>query len=202
MKAAIETSAPDVAVRGDSAPADEAERLASLHRLGLLDTAPAEAFDAVARLSAAALRVPILLVSLVDENRLWFKSRIGLEMREFARPQSFCSHAVYQRQPLIVRDATKDPRFANAPLVTGPQRIRAYLGIPLYTRDRQPVGTLCAMDTAVREFGEVELVVLTEFAKIVEEFLWAKELATKADSVLQYAMEREKLFRETFESAA
>ena len=113
MKAAIETSAPDVAVRGDSAPADEAERLASLHRLGLLDTAPAEAFDAVARLSAAALRVPILLVSLVDENRLWFKSRIGLEMREFARPQSFCSHAVYQRQPLIVRDATKDPRFAK-----------------------------------------------------------------------------------------
>ncbi len=185
-----------------SVPADEAERLASLQRLGLLDTAPAEAFEAVTRLAAAALRVPMLLVSLVDEKRLWFKSRIGLPQRETPRLRSFCAHAVLQRQPLLVSDATKDPRFANHPLVSGAQHVRSYLGIPLYTRDRQPVGTLCAMDAQVRDFGDVDLVALTEFAKIVEELLCAKEHAAKGDSVLQYAMEREKLFRETFEQAA
>jgi diguanylate cyclase (GGDEF)-like protein/PAS domain S-box-containing protein len=202
MKVASESLASDVAMQDDCMPADEAERLASLHRLGLLDTAPTEAFDAVARLAAAALRVPILLVSLVDANRLWFKSRIGLRPRESPRQPSFCAHAVFQRQPLIVRDATKDPRFANSPLVTGVPHARSYLGIPLYNRDRQPVGTLCAMDTQVREFGDVELAVLSEFAKIVEEFLSARELLAKSDGVLQYAMEREKLFRETFEQAA
>jgi len=176
--------------------------MASLQRLGLLDSSPAEAFDAVTRLAAAALRVPILAVSLVDESRLWFKSRVGLHVREAARQGSFCSHAVWQRQPLLVRDATQDPRFANHSLVAGTQHVRSYLGIPLYTRDHQPVGTLCAMDTQVREFGDVEMIVLSEFAKIAEELLCAKELAAKSDGVLQYAMEREKLFRETFEQAA
>ena len=201
MKAAIE-SATDVAVQEEMLPADEVERLASLQRLALLDTAPAEPFDAVTRLAAAALKVPILVVSLVDEHRLWFKSRIGLPLRETARYRSFCAHAVLQRQPLMVADAAKDPRFANHALVTGTQHIRSYLGIPLYTRDRQPVATLCAMDVQVREFGDVDLVVLTEFAKIAEELLCAKEYVAKADSVLQYAMEREKLFRDTFEQAA
>ena len=201
MKAAIE-SAANVAVQESGVPVDEAERLVSLHRLGLLDTEPTEAFDAVTRLAAAALRVPILLVSLVDENRLWFKSRIGLTARETARHGSFCNYAVWQRQPLLVRDATQDPRFANHPLVIGAQGVRSYLGIPLYTRGRQTVGTLCAMDIQVRDFGDSESVVLTEFAKIAEELLCAKELAVKADGVLQYAMEREKLFRETFEQAA
>jgi diguanylate cyclase (GGDEF)-like protein/PAS domain S-box-containing protein len=202
MKAAIESTAPDVAVQETGVAAGEAERLASLQRLGLLDTAPTEAFDAVTRLAAAALRVPILLVSLIDENRLWFKSRIGLDVRVTPRHGSFCSYAAWQRQPLLVRDATQDPRFANGPLVIGAQHVRSYLGIPLYTRDRQPVGTLCAMDTQVREFGDVEVTVLTEFAKLAEELLCAKELAAKADSVLICAMEREKLFRDTFELAA
>jgi len=86
-------------------------------------------------------------------------------------------------------------------LVSGAPHVRSYLGIPLFTRDRQPVGTLCAMDTELHEFGDVEAVVLSEFAKIAEDLLCSKELASKSDSVLQYAMEREKLFRETFEQA-
>jgi len=202
MKAAIEFPAADVAMQDEGMPADEAQRLACLQRLGLLDTAPAEPFDAVARLAAAALRVPLLLVSLVDEHRVWFKSRIGLDVRETARHAWFCSQVVLQRQPLVVLDATRDPRFANSLLVSGARHLRSYVGIPLYSRDRQPVGTLCALDNQVREFGDFELVVLTEFGKILEEFLSAKELAAKSDSVLQYAMEREKLFRETFEQAA
>jgi diguanylate cyclase len=198
MRAAFETA--DVAVQNEGVPADEAERLVSLHRLGLLDTLPSPAFDGVTRLAAAALRVPMLLVSLVDQNRLWFKSRVGLTLRESPRKGSFCSQAILQRQPLTVRDASI--HFADNPLVEAPARVRAYLGIPLYTRDRQPVGTLCAMDTEVRDFGEVEMVVLSEFAKIAEELLACQEVASKSDGVLQYAMEREKLFRETFEQAA
>jgi diguanylate cyclase len=199
MGAAFETA--DAAVHEDTVPVDEAERLVSLHRLGLLDTPPSPAFDGVTRLAAAALRVPILLVSLVDQNRVWFKSRIGLTLREIPRQGSMCDYAIWQHQPLIVKDASADARFDKDGLVTGPTRVRSYLGIPLYTRDRQPVGTLCAMDTELREFGEVETVVLSEFAKIAEDLLCSKELASKSDSVLQYAMEREKLFRETFEQA-
>ncbi|HEX4152201.1 MAG TPA: diguanylate cyclase [Steroidobacteraceae bacterium] len=201
MKAALDSTA-DVAMQDNGLPADEAERLVSLHRLGLLDTPATVAFDGVTRLAAAALRVPIVLVSLVDQNRLWFKSRVGLALRECPRGGSFCSQAVRQRQPLMVRDAAADARFTDSALVYGPAHVRAYLGIPLYSRDRQPVGTLCAMDTEVRDFGEVERLVLSEFAKIAEELLVTQEIASKSDGVLQYAMEREKLFRETFEQAA
>src|ERR1700677_3578714 len=200
MRAAFEPA--DVAVQDEGVPADEAERLVSLHRLGLLETLPSPAFDGVTRLAAAALRGPMVLLSLVDQNRLWFKSRVGLTLRESPRTGSFCAQAILQRQTLRVRDASADPRFSGHPLVSGQARVRSYLGIPLYTRDRQPVGTLCAMDTEMREFGEVELVVLSEFAKIAEELLASQEIASKSDGVLQYAMEREKLFRETFEQAA
>jgi diguanylate cyclase len=200
MRAAFEPA--DVAVQDEGIPADEAERLVSLHRLGLLETLPSPAFDGVTRLAAAALRVPMVLLSLVDQNRLWFKSRVGLTLRESPRTGSFCAQAILQRQTLRVRDASADPRFSGHPLVSGQARVRSYLGIPLYTRDRQPVGTLCAMDTEMRELGEVELVVLSEFAKIAEELLASQEVASKSDGVLQYAMEREKLFRETFEQAA
>jgi diguanylate cyclase len=198
MRAAFDSA--DVAVQEEGVPADEAERLVSLHRLGLLDTAPSPAFDGVTRLAAAALRVPMLVISLVDQHRLWFKSRVGLTLRETPRRGSFCAQAILRREPLAVRDASID--FADSPLVRAAPRVRAYLGIPLYARDRQPVGTLCAMDTEVRDFGEVEVVVLSEFAKIAEELLASQEVASKSDGVLQYAMEREKLFRDTFEQAA
>lgn len=199
MRAALETA--DAALQDEGVPVDEAERLVALHRLGLLDTPPSAAFDGVTRLAQAALQVPILCVSLVDQNRVWFKSRIGLSVRETARRGSLCDHVVCARDALIVRDAASDARFADDPLVRGPPHVRSYLGIPLFTRDRQPMGTLCAMDTEIRAFGEVEEVVLSEFAKIAEDLLSAKELAAKSDGVLQYAMEREKLFRDTFEQA-
>ena len=199
MRAALETA--DAALQDGSVPVDEAERLVALNRLGLLDTPPSAAFDGVTRLAQAALQVPILCLSLIDQNRVWFKSRIGLGLRETPRRGSLCDQVIGSREPLIVRDAAADARFANDPLVAGPQHIRSYLGIPLFTRDRQAMGTLCAMDTQVRAFGEVEQVVLSEFAKIAEDLLSAKEFAAKSDGILQYAMEREKLFRDTFEQA-
>lgn len=183
-------------------PDDEGERLAALRNLCILDTQPNENFDNVTRLAAQALRVPIVLVSLVDEARQWFKSRVGLEARETSREVSFCGHAVYERRPLVVPDATADARFAGNPLVTGGPQIRAYIGVPVYTRAGHPVGTLCAIDRRSREFGDVDLATLAGFAKIIEHYLQSQELANRAGGVLQYAEEREHLFRDTFEQAA
>ena len=202
MNAVVDSRENDTAVRECFIPPDETERLDALRRLNLLDSGPAEVFDTVTRLASLALRVPIVLVSLVDANRQWFKSKVGLEVCETPRDISFCAHAVYERHPLVIGDAAQDPRFAGNPLVTGPPHIRSYLGIPLYTRDRFPIGTLCSIDRQPRNFGDTEVALMSDYAKIIEAFLHAKELATKSEGVLQYAMERERLFRETFEQAA
>jgi GAF domain-containing protein len=158
-------------------PADEAERLQALRRLRLLDSGPTESFDTVTRLAAMALRLPIVLVSLIDADRQWFKSRVGLEVPETPRSVSFCTHAVFERRPLVIRNALRDPRFQGNPLVTGPPHIRAYLGIPLYTLDRYPIGTLCGIDRQPRDFGEMELAMMNDFAKIVEMLLRAQEVS-------------------------
>src|SRR5580704_3986910 len=107
MRAALETTA-DAALQDGSVPIDEAERLVALHRLGLLDTPPSAAFDGVTRLAQAALQVPILCLSLIDQNRVWFKSRIGLAVRETPRRGFFCDQVVLTREPLNVSDATAD----------------------------------------------------------------------------------------------
>jgi diguanylate cyclase (GGDEF)-like protein/PAS domain S-box-containing protein len=180
----------------------ETERLDALRSLNLLDTEPSEAFDAVTRLISHGLRFPIVLVSLLDAERQWFKSRVGLHFRETPRHIAFCAHAVAHRRPLIVPDARRDSRFAANPLVVGVPRIRAYLGIPLYTRDKHAIGALCGIDTVSREFDAAEIAAMTDYARVIEEFIHGRELAAKTEDVLQYAMERERLFRETFEQAA
>lgn len=164
-------------------PADESERLAALHALNILDTAPTEAFDTVTRLAASTLGVPVVLVSLVDENRQWFKSRVGLEPTQTGREESFCAHAVSDRRPLIVRDASLDPRFAGNPLVAGPLHFRAYMGVPLFTGSGFALGALCAIDTKPREFTDQDLTALRGFAAIVEEFLRATQLARDGELV-------------------
>jgi len=183
-------------------PDDEDDRLAALRRLGILDSAPAESFDRVTRLAAQALKIPIVLVSLVDEQRQWFKSRVGLAAQETPRDISFCGHAVYQRKPLIVRDATLDPRFCGNPLVTGDPHVRAYIGVPISTLDGHPIGTLCAIDRKPRKFVDQEIQTLCEYAKVVEEIIHAQELAAQTEQVLRLASERGQLFRDTFEQAS
>ncbi len=183
-------------------PTDEAARLAALYRLALLDTPACESFDRITRLAAKAMGVPMLLVSLVDTDRQWFKSCIGLDATQTSREVSFCGHAVFERRPLIVPDATKDPRFAGNPLVTGPPYVRAYLGIPVFTLDHQPIGTLCAIDVLPRNFTDEEIGTMHDFADILEETINANELAVQAEAVLHYAAQRERLFRETFEESA
>jgi PAS domain S-box-containing protein len=156
----------------------------------------------VTRLAAVALGVPIMLVSLVDENRQWFKSCVGLDATETSRDISFCGHVVYERRPLNIPDATRDPRFAANPLVTGPPYIRAYFGIPLFTVDAQPIGTLCAIDVLPRHFTQTELDSMRDFAGVVEEIIRSRDVSAQARGALRYAARRERLFRDTFEEAA
>src|SRR6266700_2520769 len=126
--------------------ASEPERLTALRRYCVLDTAPEPAFDRLTRVVRHIFDVPTVLVSLVDSDRQWFKSRIGLDATETSRDVSFCSYAVFHRDVLIVPDAMQDKRFADNPLVTEAPHLRFYLGAPLMTSDGFALGTLCAID--------------------------------------------------------
>ncbi len=133
-------------------PADEAARLAALRSLDILDTDPEEAFDDLAALAASVCQAPIGLISLVEDGRQWFKSRVGWTAAgETPRDVSFCAHAILQPDLLVVPDAAADPRFADSPLVTGEPGVRFYAGAPLVLPDGHAVGTLCVMDRRPRE---------------------------------------------------
>ncbi len=131
-------------------PANEAARLAKLNEYRVLDTLPEPAFDALTALAAHIAGVPVALVSLVDADRQWFKSRYGLDAPQTPRDVSFCGHVVASEAPLIVEDARLDERFADNPLVTGEPRVRFYAGLPLRTPDGFVLGTLCAIDRDAR----------------------------------------------------
>ena len=132
-------------------PPNETKRLKVLWQYDVLDTVPEEVFDDLTDLAARICEAPIALISLVDENRQWFKSKVGTTMGETARNDSFCSYAITQPGLFIVPDATRDPRFAKNPLVTSEPRIRFYAGAPLITPDGHALGTLCVLDKVPRK---------------------------------------------------
>ena len=152
-------------------PANEIERHVSLCRLDILDTEPDEGFDRITRLAQAYFKVPIALVSFVDSERQWFKSRQGLDATETPRDISFCGHAILGEEIFCVPDTLEDQRFADNPLVTGPPNIRFYAGAPLSARDGMKVGTLCIIDTKPRILSEEDLCVLRDLADGVEQEL-------------------------------
>ncbi len=119
----------------------------------MLDTSPEAAFDDITQLVARLCDVPIALVSLVDTDRQWFKSRVGLDSTQTAREMVFCAHTILENKPLVVADATLDARFADNPLVTGEPGIRFYAGAPLVTRSGFALGTLCVIEVQPRELG-------------------------------------------------
>ena len=131
-------------------PANETKRLKVLWQYEVLDTVPEEIFDDLTELAARICEAPIGLISLVDENRQWFKARVGTTMEETTRDISFCSHAITQSDLFIVPDAAKDARFANNPLVISEPKIRFYAGAPLFTPDGYALGTLCVIDKVPR----------------------------------------------------
>lgn len=154
-------------------PEDEAQRLAALHSLGILDTPPEERFDRLTRLAAALFDVPVALVSLVDHDRQWLKSRHGTSLEETSREVSFCAHAVVAREVMVVPDALLDPRFAGNPLVTGATRTRFYAGCPLFLPDGSCAGTLCIVDTRPRQLDDKGVRLLHDLATLVERELTA-----------------------------
>lgn len=133
--------------------ANEAARLAALHAYCILDTDAEHSFDRISRAAADICRTPMAVISLVDEQRQWFKSTVGIEIRETPRDVSFCTHAIKQDGLLIVRDATIDPRFSENPFVADVAGVRFYAGAPLCTPDGHRLGTLCVFDRAVRPKG-------------------------------------------------
>lgn len=124
----------------------ENERISALKGYGVLDTPNETEFDEIVRKAARVLGSPIALISLIDENRQWFKAKVGLGASETPRSISFCTHAIRGSDIFIVEDATKDERFAENPLVTGDPNIRFYAGTPLKTASGQRIGTLCVID--------------------------------------------------------
>lgn len=147
-------------------PSHERERLEALERCGVLDSEPEPAYDDIARIATLVCNTPIGLVTLIDDRRQWFKSRIGLNVAETPREQAFCAHAIAApTRPLVVTDAAKDERFAENPLVTGEPHIRFYAGVPLVLDEGVAVGTLCVIDRVPRELSASQLEALSLLAR-------------------------------------
>lgn len=144
---------------------NEAERLAALRSYSVLDTPVEAAFDDITRIAARICRVPIALVSLVEDSRQWFKSEFGLGERQTPIGSSMCAHAILQPDILEVPDARLDPRFANNPLVTGALGLRFYAGANLRTSEGHPLGTVCVIDTQPRQLNPEQRETLTALAR-------------------------------------
>ncbi|MEM8513965.1 PAS domain S-box-containing protein [Massilia sp. MP_M2] len=167
-----------------SLPPDEARRHEVLLELNLLDTPPQAALDRITRMATHLFKVPIALVSLIDTDRQWFKSRVGLALTETPRSASFCAHAILQDDVMVVRDARADARFADNPLVRGETAARFYAGSPIDVGDGVRIGTLCIIDSVPREFSDADRAMLRDLAGMV-----AGEIATIE---LRAACERER----------
>lgn len=156
---------------------NEKSRLAALHALRILDTEPEERFDRVTRLATKLFNVPIALVSLVDKDRQWFKSSIGLDVKETPKEYSFCGHAIHQSNILIVEDTLQDKRFSDNPLVLGSPYIRFYAGQPITSPCGENIGTLCIIDTKSRTLSAEDIISLTDLAALVSDEFVLSQLA-------------------------
>ncbi|OXS15882.1 GGDEF domain-containing protein [Zobellella denitrificans] len=149
----------------------EQQRLAVLSRYHILDTPPEPAFDDITRLAAHLCNAPVAVINFIDEERQWFKSEIGLGVRETPLDISICVHALLEQELLVVPDTRQDPRFASNPLVTGEPYLRFYAGALLRTPEGLPLGTLCVLDYLPRTLTEEQLALLQALARQVMRLL-------------------------------
>ncbi len=172
----LEYDAPRELGRGDGRNAEsdmnapspmlESARVAALDRYAILDTEPEQAFDDLVALAANVCKAPIAMLSLVDDHRQWFKSKVGVEIRETPREASFCAHAIQQRDLFIVTDALNDTRFRENPLVVNDPHIRFYAGAPLINEDGFALGTLCVVDRQPRELDDSQKEALKSLSRL------------------------------------
>lgn len=149
-------------------PSNEVERLRALNAYRVLDTPPEQAYDDITRLAAYICNTPIALVSLIDESRQWFKSKVGMEITETPREVAFCAHALlHPQEMLLVNDATRDPRFSDNPAVQDAPHVRFYAGVPLVTETGEAVGTLCVIDYQTRQLDAAAQAALSSLARQV-----------------------------------
>ena len=148
-------------------PINEVGRIAALQKYAILDTDPEQSFDDLTLLASFVCKTPIALISLVDEDRQWFKSRVGMDAKETSRDIAFCSTAILQSDVFVVPDALKDDRFRDSPLVVSDPHIRFYAGAPLINEDGYALGTLCVVDRAPRELAPDQKEALKALSRLV-----------------------------------
>jgi hypothetical protein len=174
-------------------PANESERLKVLYECSILDTLPEPGFDDLTSLASAIFDVPIALVTLVDIERQWFKSAVGLSVSQTPRAFSFCAHVIAEQKPIVIHNALEDLRTFNNPLVTGSPFIRFYAGIPLITHDGFGLGAFCIIDSKPREFNQVQVDVLAKLASQVVKQLEFRRSSRRLTKAMAQSQARESL---------
>jgi GAF domain-containing protein len=145
----------------------ESVRVAALHNYAILDTEPEQAFDDLVLLASFICKTPIAMISLVDEDRQWFKSKVGVSISETPREIAFCATAIQQPDVFVVPDTLNDERFRNNPLVVSEPNVRFYAGAPLIDEDGNALGTICVIDRIPREFGPDQQAALKALSRMV-----------------------------------
>lgn len=170
-------------------PYSESERINALLRYQILDTPPDDAFDRITALVAQLLEVPIVIASLVDTDRIWFKSHHGLDVTEIRRVPGLCASAILGDEPYILSDALHDPRSLANPLVAGEFGLRFYAAIPLQTHDHHNLGTLCCLDFMPRTITKEQIEILSILAQVIMDQMELRLAARRVDELHQHLIE-------------